>query len=228
MKIGGKTNQLKNFAMDVWLKHWPSWQYPLLMFYIMIWNPPTKARRHFFLNELETSWDVSTFVAQRPKRSAGWGGLPTLKSWPWPLRSIKTNISKLNLSMIFFSRHEFWEILDFKMYSQPVVFCLLHKKRGHNNVFQLPCRETPPKKKKHRSVEYKKSVLVTSQWKFQGAFQTNTHDDRNIYQTQTQRKHTYHECSTQLKRGRQQRMGAHSTSREHGLCSHQQEAQRGS
>ena len=21
---GGKTNQLKNFAVDVWLKHWPS------------------------------------------------------------------------------------------------------------------------------------------------------------------------------------------------------------
>ena len=155
----GKTNRLKNFAMDVWLKHCPSWKYPLLMFYIMIWNPPTKNVAPFFF---QTSWKHlgmcrSSWRNGRNARPVGPLGRakPTLKSW-------------ISLSEASDSQHfeaEFvndlllkkwilnnFEILDFKMYSQHFASsCVLFapKKKDTTNVFQLvTSRHTTEKKKK--------------------------------------------------------------------------------
>ena len=119
----------------------------------MIWNPPTKPWRHFFLNELETSWDVSTFVTHGRNARAVWGGLLTLKSWRLGLSEASTlNISKLNLPMIFFSRNEFWDIrLQDTKRNQLCCVCS-KKKRTQQCVPATMSRNTT--EKTHRSVEY--------------------------------------------------------------------------
>ena len=45
---------------------------PLLMFYIMIWNPPTKPWRHFFPRRARNILGCVNVPGARPKRSARW------------------------------------------------------------------------------------------------------------------------------------------------------------
>ena len=128
----------------------------------MIWNPPTKPWRHFFLDELETSWDVSTFLG----RASDTKELETGFS-----EASENNISKLNLSTIFFSRHEFWDIRlqdVFATFRNQLCFVCSKKKEDTTNVFQLlTSRNTTEKNKNNPSLRW---VRFPSSWRRNGNF----------------------------------------------------------